>query len=158
MDDTPSSYAHGAAMNMSKLQEDRGIRLPERYIELVRSVDPNDEYCFEGRYWRFFDEAKLAENVAMSGVGNAPYHHVLKLYIDIYKQFRETDLVCSDSDPLPADRVANGFVVAQENTDLLYLDPQDGNSVWIYYPDGSDVEKVSNSIDEWLDKATTDTQ
>ena len=90
----------------------------------------------------------------MSRVGNAPAHRKLELYLTCYREFSNSELVHSFEGRLPISRVANGFVIAEENGDLLYLDPADNFSVWIFHHDSSDVKKVSNSIAGWLARAT----
>jgi len=47
-------------------------------------------------------------------------------------------------------RLACGVVIADENADLLFLDPSDNFSVWCFFHDGSDVEKQADSLYEWL--------
>ncbi|MCU8014199.1 SMI1/KNR4 family protein [Shewanella sp. SM74] len=151
-------------MKISELQKERGIELPSDYLEFVAGIDAGEDYCFnefpdeypdfEGRCWAFFDEELLCENIEMSGVGNAPAHRQLELYLKCYQEFSNSEFVHSSEGKLPINRVANGFVVAEENGDLLYLDPEDNFSVWIFHHDGSDVKKVSNSMSEWLARTT----
>ncbi|EAS64347.1 SMI1/KNR4 family protein [Photobacterium angustum] len=154
----------GKIVNISEIQKERGMDLPSDYLEFVSDIDAGEDYCFneypeeypdfEGRYWAFFDEELLCENIEMSRVGRAPAHRQLELYLKYYQEFSNSDFVYSSEGDLPISRVANGFVVAEENGDLLYLDPADNFSVWIFHHDGSDVKKVSNSISEWLARAT----
>jgi hypothetical protein len=36
----------------------------------------------------------------------------------------------------------------------VFLDPTDEYSVWIWYHDGSDVERLADSFEQWLEMAT----
>ncbi|WP_282609549.1 SMI1/KNR4 family protein [Pelagibius sp. Alg239-R121] len=151
-------------MSIEKIQKERGITLPRDYLQFLSKLDVEQDYCFnddpeehpdfEGRCWWFFDEERLARIVEMSRVGAAPAHRQLELYLKCYQDFSDCDSVYSDEGELSIARVANGFVVAEENGDLLYLDPHENFSVWIFHHDGSDVTKVAGSIGEWLAKAT----
>jgi hypothetical protein len=48
-----------------------------------------------------------------------------------------------------------GFLtIGYDNEDLLCVDPSDGFSVWCFRPaDGGDVEKLADSLDQWMDQA-----
>jgi len=154
----------GRIVNISEIQKERGIDLPSDYLEFVSGIDAGEDYCFneypeeypdfEGRCWAFFDEELLCEDIEISRVGSAPAHQQLELYLKCYREFSSSNFVHSSEGKLPISRVANGFVVAEENGDLLYLDPADNFSVWVFHHDCSNVKKVSNSISEWLARAT----
>lgn len=147
-------------MNISEIQKERNFLLPEYYLEFLSNIDAGEDYFFneyideypdfEGRCWAFYDEELLCENIEMARVGKAPSHRQLELYIKCYQDMAKTDEIHSSEGKLPASRVANSFVVAEDEGDFLYLDPEDGFSVWIFHHDGCDVKKVSNSISEWL--------
>jgi len=151
-------------MIIDKIQAERGFTLPDDYLELLSNIDAGEDYCFneypdedpdfEGRCWEFLGEGLLVENIEMSGVGNVPAHKQIELYLKCYQEFTSSNMVSSSNGNIPLERVSNGFVVAEENGDLLYLDPQDDFSVWIFHHDGSDVMKVSNTISDWLARAT----
>ena len=151
-------------MTIEKIQSERGIELPEAYLQLLANLDAGEDFCFneypdedpdfEGRCWSFLDEELLQENIEMRGVGNAPAHKQIELYLKCYQEFSNGNSVSSTSGNIPITRVSDGFVIAEENGDFLYLDPQDNFSVWIFHHDSSDVVKVSNSISDWLACAT----
>lgn len=150
-------------MIIDSIQEDRGLELPEAYLRLMDSLDAGADYCFnehpdedagyEGRCWSFLDEGRLLESIEMKGVDTAPAHKQLALFMTCYQDFSGSGTVDSMSGSIPVARVSDGFVIAEENGDFLYLDPQDGFSVWIFHHDGCDVMKVSNSIGDWLARA-----
>ena len=151
-------------MNIAKIQVERGLSLPSDYLDFLMTIEGGEDYCFneypdeypdfEGRCWAFFDEELLSENIDMLQIGTAPTHRQLELYLKCYQEFSNSNFVHSSDGMLPIERVASGFVIAEENGDLLYLDPEDQFSVWIFHHDGSDVKKVSESISKWLAQAT----
>ena len=66
-------------------------------------------------------------------------------------EFSNSDFIESNIGNIPKSRVENSFVFAEENGDYLYLDPEDKNSIWIYYHDGGFKKKVANSFKEVLE-------
>ena len=153
-------------MGISEIQEERGMQLPKRYVELLSGLGNDNEYCFndapeelpefEGRWWSFVEEEQLSDPVEILRVGTAPVHRQLELFMRMFREFSCADAVESPEGGIAIERVSDGFVIAQENTDLLYLDPQDNFSVWVFYNDGYDVKKVAPSIEAWLDCAKTE--
>ncbi|PCI98409.1 MAG: SMI1/KNR4 family protein [Alphaproteobacteria bacterium] len=151
-------------MNIDSIQKLHCIILPEKYLRFLSDINNGNEYYFnehvvedpdfEGRCWWFFDEVALSKDIEMFQVGHAPTHQQLILYLKIFQEFSNDDFVHSNDGKISTNRVSNGFVIAEENGDLLYLDPEDNCSVWIFYHDGNDVMKVSDSFEKWLSKAT----
>ena len=146
-------------MSIQSIQHERGIVLPQQYLKLLSSLDEADEYyfnekpkddpSFEGRCWCFLNEEELNEEIDMRGVGISPAHKQLELYIKCFNEYSDNQFLISPNGKVPIQRVINSFVIAEDNGDLLYLDPFDEFSVWIFHHDGSDVMKVANSIGDW---------
>tara|TARA_R110000737_G_scaffold348057_1_gene381060 strand:- start:45 stop:506 length:462 start_codon:yes stop_codon:yes gene_type:complete len=150
-------------MSIQSIQVERGLSLPQEYLKLLSSLDEADEYCFneypqddpdfEGRCWCFLNEDELNEEIDMRGVGKSPAHKQLELYIKCFIEYSDNQFLTSPNGRVPIQSVINGFVIAEDNGDLLYLDPLDDFSVWIFHHDGSDVMKVANSIGDWQSRA-----
>jgi hypothetical protein len=150
-------------MSIRSIQAERGISLPQEYLKLLSSLNEADEYCFneypeedpefEGRCWSFLNEDELIEEIDMRGVGKSAAHKQLELYIKCFSEFSDSQFLTSLDGQIPIQRVLNGFVIAEDNGDLLYLDPLDDFSVWIFHHDGSDVMKVAYSIGDWQSRA-----
>ncbi|MCG7538713.1 SMI1/KNR4 family protein [Pseudoalteromonas sp. OF7H-1] len=150
-------------MKISKIQKERTIILPEKYLAFLANIEAGEDYFFneypeeypdfEGRCWAFYDESLLSEEVEMIGVGKAPAHQQLALYLKCYQQSTKKGEIHSPEGQIAIGRVANAFVIAEDDGDFLYLDPEDNFSVWVFYHDGCDVKKVSNSMAEWLKRA-----
>jgi hypothetical protein len=150
-------------MSIQSIQVERGICLPQEYLKLLSSLHEADEYCFneypeddpdfEGRCWCFLNEDDLIEEIDMRDVGKSAAHKQLELYIKCFSEFNDSQFLTSSDGQISIERVQNGFVVAEDNGDLLYLDPRDDFSVWIFHHDGSDVMKVAHSIGDWQSRA-----
>jgi hypothetical protein len=54
----------------------------------------------------------------------------------------------------PLSHLADGVAIGTNgNGDVLYLDPADQSAVWVFHPDGGDVERVSKTFKAWLRQA-----
>ncbi|MDW3647649.1 MAG: SMI1/KNR4 family protein [Bacteroidia bacterium] len=140
------------------LEKEYGKDLPQSYLDYLRSsevleviVDEhayNDKY--ENRYWVCKPQKELLEVMEMTDVGKAKNYECLKLYIKVFMEFSYSEFIESNVGDIPKSRIENSFVFAEENGDYLYLDSEDGYSIWIYYHEGGDVKRVSNSFEELL--------
>lgn len=134
--------------------------LPEEYVKLVESLDDNGIYHFndskdespdfEGRPWYIKSIKNLSEEINVYGSGKKPFYNCLKLFLDLHLEFIGYHRVKSNCGELNKERVYNGFVIGEENGDYLYLDIEDNFSVWIFYHDGCDVQRVAYSFYQWL--------
>ena len=150
-------------MSIESIQIERQMNLPQGYLNLLSSLNEADEYFFnedsedtsdfEGRCWCFLNEDGLTEEIDMKGVGQSFAHKQRELYIKCFSEFSNDQYVTSPKGRISLERVINGFVIAEDNGDLLYLDQLDDFSVWIFHHDGCDVMKVADSIENWLSRA-----
>ncbi len=121
----------------------------EDTLELI--VDEHDNVDkYENRPWNLMSQSVLIETMEMRDVGSAKNFECLKLYVKLFIEFSNSDSIDSNVGDIQKSRIENSFVFAEENGDYLYFDPEDGYSIWIYYHDGGDVKKVSNSFQELL--------
>ena len=57
-----------------------------------------------------------------------------------------------EGNEIPFSRIAGWLTIGCNNEDLLCVDPADKYSVWVFYPsDGGDVEKLADSLEEFLE-------
>jgi len=143
---------------MHILEKESGKELPKSYLEqldatealeiIVNEYEDGDKY--DNRYWQLMPKQELLETFEMKEVGKAKAYECLKLYIKLFKEFSHSDSTDSNLGDIALSRVSEGFVFGEENGDYLYFDSKDNNSIWIYYHDGGDVKKVSDSFDEVL--------
>ena len=69
-----------------------------------------------------------------------------------YKKFLKTH----DGQPYALERLAAGLAIGDNNGDVVFLDPADAHSVWLFHQDGADVERLADTFQEWLDRAEPD--
>lgn len=137
-----------------------GQNLPESFLKFLTNNPNGTEVAFneyanedpdnEGRNWHIMGKTELLESWEMNGVGKAKNFECLKLYVKVQKEYGQGEYATSNVGKIPLDRVESGFVIGNENGDYLYLDPKDNYSVWIYYHDGGDALKISDSINKFI--------
>jgi hypothetical protein len=154
-------------LNLQSYRTATGNILPIEYVSMFSKPDegfeywfnncpkPDDDPDFLGRPWSLPSPNDLDEKVVVDGPGEAPFYNCLPLFLHFYLEATGKDTVKSDDKncSIVKQRVLDGFVFGEENGDYIYLDVHDNCSVWIYYHDGSDVEKVAISFAEWLARA-----
>ena len=118
----------------------------EKSYNVHKEEDPD----FDGRYWNLFGKTELLESWEMNGVGIAKNFECLKLYIKLQKEYGVGEYTTSNIGRVSITRVESGFVIGTENGDYLYLDKSDNYSVWIYYHDGGDVLKITDSFEAFI--------
>ena len=140
-----------SSMNSPTLEQYLNI-LPEQYLSQLNSLSEKEPLTIQADddEWRLFTKTELTEKVEMNGVGVAFQFEVLKLYIAMYREFAFDDFVESSQGRVNLDRIAQGFVFAEENGDYLYFDTADNYSVWIYHHDGGDIAKVASNFEDLL--------
>ncbi|MFK7758138.1 MAG: SMI1/KNR4 family protein [Flavobacteriales bacterium] len=143
-----------------EIENEYNGQLPEDYLMFLRANPDGQEVIFneykdedpdfEGRHWNVMGEAELLESWEMNGVGKAMNFECLKLYIKVQKEYSLGDSTTSNVGKIKLDRIESGFVIGDENGDYLYMDPTDNYSIYIYYHDGGDVLRISNSFKEFM--------
>lgn len=134
--------------------------LPNSYVKFL-DENPNgceqpfneykdEEPDFEGRYWDLMGKEELLISWEMKGVGTARNFECLRLYVSLQKEHGQKEYTTSNVGQIPLERIESGFVIGHENGDYLYLDSDDNYSVWIYYHDGGDVLRISDSFEEFI--------
>jgi hypothetical protein len=108
--------------------------------------------------WTLTPAAELLAKVEIDGksVRNV---QSLQRYAAAVKEAAEADATEDHKGrPYPFSRLAAGIAIGIDDSgDVLYLDPADKHSVWIFHHDGGDVELAASNFTAWLRKATRGT-
>ena len=78
----------------------------------------------------------------------------LSAYVSSIRKHIGDETEDQDGEPYSLDRLAAGLAIGDNNGDVVFLEPTDEYSVWIWYHDGSDVERLADSFEQWLEMAT----
>jgi len=131
--------------------------LPSDYLEFLKSHDGESSYTFgELDSWWLSTEEALLQTVNFDGQ-KRPAIYMLQSVVVSLKKHGEVDAVeDQDGEEFSLDRLAGGLAIGDNNGDVMFLDPSDGFSVWLYHHDGFDVERLAGSFSEWLGEAELD--
>ena len=147
-------------IQLMKIENEYIGQLPEDYLTFLKDNPNGDEIAFneykeedpdfEGRYWNIMGESELLASWEMNGVGTARNFECLKLYIKLQRENTNDDSTSSNVGSIKLRQIEAGFVFGDENGDYLYIDPSNNYSVWIYYHDGGDVLRISDSFKQFM--------
>jgi hypothetical protein len=130
------------------------LNLPEKYLKWLDDLGEERVVESGGREWELAGREKLLEPVSVGG-NKAPYIEKAKLFVRLIAGATGgTHTVDQDGNEIPNARMEGFLTIGCDNEDLLCVDPSDGFSVWCFRPgDGGDVEKLADSLDQWMDQA-----
>lgn len=150
-------------MSIENIENILNNLLPKAYKDFVSTIGdyayvsfnefPEDFPDEEGTSWFFWGENRLEEMVEIDDVGTAPAFAKLRLFSELDKSFRKRDFVPTTDGRIDFDRLAQGFSIAEDNGDLLYLDLNDNGSVWVYSHDSGEVKQLETDFKAWLSRA-----
>lgn len=137
-----------------KTLAEKGFLLPDDYAAFLETHSSRQQYEFDDQNWSLLTSRELREFV---DIDEATYLAVGQLegYADTMRQAMGEDATFdAKGKPYPFTRLASGIAIGtNESGDVLYLDPEDGYSVWIFSHDGGDVERVAKTFTTWKKKS-----
>ena len=131
--------------------------LPAEYTSFLESHSGSQPYEYDGEDgWWLAASDKLLKSINIDGKKH-PYVHQLRGYAatlrDVFQSEATTDVNGNDHS---FDRLEAGLAIGDNNGDVLFLDPSNKFSVWLFCHDGGYVEKLAASFAKWLSKAKLD--
>jgi hypothetical protein len=134
---------------LSKLKE-AGITLPAMYREFVKNLPADCEVSIirGDEPFTLYSLEELCEKVNISGKRTLTAQQ-LKTYAGFLKKIVEdhTTTIDEKGKPFTLKRLAAGLTIGYENERVLFIDPSDDNSLWIFHPDGGDVQRVRKTLE-----------
>ena len=148
---------------IAALENEVIIELPNDYHEFINQYDGYQEYehpATPGKEWQL--AALLPANRCSSILdpsfvdGNIKYWQQSVAWADMIEEYtgRDWTKITNSRKRFKLDRLRACITIAEENGDFLLLDPMDNFSVWIYWHDGDDVQRIADSFANWLEKST----
>jgi hypothetical protein len=132
-----------------------GITLPDDYAKFL-AEHFGEDYERDDETWRLSTADELVETIDVDG------QDVLAIrQLSVFAQTLEDVMEDGETEDhkgkaYPLSRLADGVAIGTNgNGDVLYLDPADQSAVWVFHPDGGDVERVSKTFKAWLRQAET---
>ena len=148
----PKATAQPVEVPVAELSE-QGILLPEEYLGFLKSHTDDKEYVYKGNPWRLATAHRLLETVT-TNEGKCSYCRTLEGFAKVLPEFFDSDSTVDNKGlPYAFDRLAAGLAIGDDYSgDILYLDPSDSYSVWVFHHDGGDVERLGRSFSGWLER------
>jgi hypothetical protein len=129
-------------------------KLPADYKKFLQTHDGEAEYIFDDvDGWRFFATEELTEVIRINRekVMNI---YLLQAFAKSARDHGGDATEDQDGEPYALERLAAGLAIGDNNGDVVFLDPEDSHSVWLFHHDGADVERLADSFAQWLEMAT----
>jgi hypothetical protein len=129
-------------------------KLPASYLAFLEQNHGEAYYVFnEIDGWRFYTPEELTEVIRINREKVLAIEQ-LSAYVNSIREHIGDETEDQDGEPFPLDRLAAGLAIGDNNGDIVFLDPADEYSVWLWYHDGADVERLADSFEQWLEMAT----
>ena len=129
-------------------------KLPTAYQAFLEHHDGEAYYLFNDiDCWRFYSTEELTKVIRVNR-DKIPAIHQLSAFVSSIREYVGDETEDQDGEPYSLDRLAAGLAIGDNNGDVVFLDPTDEYSVWIWYHDGADVERLADSFEQWLEMAT----
>lgn len=122
------------------------VDIPVFYFDYIFSdeFDPQVSIFSEEQNFHLYDLDQLCEKIKIDGRSY--------LTISQLKGFAKTVLE-KIGERLPKEQnisysdISNCLTIGSENTRILFIDNRDNNTLWVFYPDGGDVEKLPITLE-----------
>jgi hypothetical protein len=129
-------------------------KLPTAYKAFLEQHNGDTYYLFNDiDGWRFDTVDELTEVIRVNRDKVQAFLQ-LSAYVSSIRKHIGDETEDQDGEPYSLDRLAAGLAIGDNNGDVVFLDPTDEYSVWIWYHDGADVERLADSFEQWLEMAT----
>ena len=130
------------------------LKIPPPYLEHLQGDGFKSEILIIKGQSKFHlhNGEELCEIVNIDG-HSQPRATELKAYAHSLKKY----FTRKARDPFSLPELSKCISIGCENERILFLDYRDNNTLWIFHPDGADVEPVKMTLDKIIKKTTTPT-
>lgn len=127
--------------------------LPKNYLDWLSSIDIEDSLLYGDRGWYLMDETELSENITIDGIISPAYAQLISLVITQFEVTGQDNIISNTGELFTIERIRKCVAIGESNGAPLFVDVSKDNSLWCYYSDGGEIEKVSDSLDYFIEKA-----
>ena len=143
-------YEH--QMNLGIIEKDLGFSLPDCYAQFLEDY-PDGSAANE---WKLKSCEELLQPNRVNG-SKRPFHCVLSEHTEMMQEFcgkgsaTNLDLKfgAPSGTPISFWQINKCIAIGDFNGDYMYLDPMENMSVWIFFHDGCQVQRISGSFASW---------
>lgn len=125
------------------------IEIPVLYFDYLISERFSPEVSVfqdEGKFC-LYDLNQLCEKIDIDG---KPYLTINQLKGFTTTLLETVDEMFTNLEDLDYNDISSFLTIGSENTRLLCIDHRDYNSLWVFHPDGGDVEKLSLTLNNLI--------
>ncbi|GHS89191.1 hypothetical protein FACS189487_08950 [Campylobacterota bacterium] len=121
---------------IAKLKKSK-VEIPQNYLEYLTSENFNAEISIfsDEANFRLYDLEKLCEKINVDKNSVLRVRELKGYANSLKKMWRNDNFSLSE--------FADSLTIGYENERILFIDSRDNNTLWIFHPDGADIEKVS---------------
>lgn len=141
----PARVAKKTARQLKQLLARENVAIPQPYLDYLDSAKPRREVAVfpdEDRF-RLYNLAELCEHIDVDG---GRYLAAAQLAGLAQSPGQVAGAGSKQATPFSLAELAACVAIGEENMRILFLDSRDSESVWIYHPDGGDVEKTELTV------------
>jgi hypothetical protein len=131
-----------------KLKE-AGIELPDKHIHFLLGESFNNKFKVDDNEdpFNIYNTKELLTGTNIDGESYIIAESLIgyaKTLIDIMGDNTSDQ----NGEEYSLEQLSKGIVIGDENGRLLFIDSEDNSSLYIFHPDGGDVEKTEKSIND----------
>ncbi len=120
--------------------------IPEKYLLWLKSFK-GESIQLDDRDWSILSIDSLIKIVNIDGV-KIQYYKILSSYASSFKEMTGANTTIDQNENnFSLDKLSKCISIGENNGDILFINPEDNNSVWCYYPAGGDVEKLISTFE-----------
>jgi len=135
---------------IGELEKLSGIKLPEP-VKLFLACNPIGNQLIRGSAsWRMFSLRELFQIEELRAIQGCRFCLAQMMGSLHWEKRGKSEIEDTSGGKHPVDHLARTMTFAQGAGDLLYLNADDGFSVWVFYLDGGFIEKMAPSLWEWI--------
>jgi tricorn protease-like protein len=124
--------------------------LPQNYQQFLVGKENLEFSIFEEEAnFKIYNLAELSETISIDGKSYATIHQIQGFVASLQEILGEDVEISED---LSFSKMFNFLCIGEENGRLLLLDDRDKNTLWIFHPDGGDVEKMDKNLSDILNE------
>ncbi|REC62977.1 hypothetical protein DRF65_07005 [Chryseobacterium pennae] len=122
------------------------VDIPLAYFDYLISGEFDSQISIFSNEENFnlYDLNQLCEKINVDGTS---YLTISQLKGFVHSLLEITDRISPKGQDLNYKDISNCLTIGSENTKLLCIDYRDQNSLWIFHPDGGDIERISVTLE-----------
>ncbi|AZA80537.1 hypothetical protein C1637_22570 [Chryseobacterium lactis] len=127
------------------------VEIPLAYFDYLisRKFDPQISIFSNEENFNLYDLNQLCEKINVDGTS---YLTISQLKGFANSLIEVTGGISSKGQDLNYKDISNCLTIGSEGTKLLCIDYRDGNSLWVFHPDGGDIESLSVTLENIIER------